>query len=428
MQLLLGISGYVIFLVVSIFAVVITKKFLGTLLSITAALALPYIIICSFQVFVTVFLGILDVPCITYWIIISIFLSVTSVFEISFHSILYKPHKLNPTSNLGVKRGFIVVSIIFLVYVLYDVYTQISSVEINLMLQDEFQDDFEESASGGLLTRLLLMICSTYFLGVQKNKLGYVIGVLSLIPNIVINVKGMLIISVLSPIIIKFYLKEVRNTKKVLLIGALIGIFIFFGSYMYEYAILNDEALSDSTVYQYIGSKMVAYLMAGVQEFNFNVDHYNEYLFQNIDNVTLAPFSNFLHKFGLGHYLSGVNPIANDLGYLPTYGILSSNVNTYIGTLYLFSGFLGGILIHFFWMSVTLIIKYIADKIRSSFYITLYSLFLAGFFLGWFEFYFVHTIWFYFILMTVVLDLVFSKRMNKRSKTIKTDVLKLYSK
>ena len=417
MELFLGLFGYIIFGALSIFAVIITKKYLGTYLSITTALSLPYIIVCSFQVFVTAVLGVLDIPCFSYWIIISIFILATSIFEILFHSVFYKKRN-DFTSHLEVRWIFIVVALFFLVYVLYDVYTQVSNIEINVMLQDEFQDDFEESAGGGLLTRLFLMICSTYFLGIQRNKLGYIVGVLCLVPNLVVNTKGILLISVLAPIIIRFYLKEVRNTKRVLFIGALIGVFIFFGSYLYEYAILDDGALSDSSVYQYIGSKMVAYLMAGVQEFNFNIDNGREFLFHNIDNVTLAPFSNFFHKFGMGRYLSSVNPITGILGALPSYGVLSSNVNTYIGTLYLFNGFFGGIIIHFFWMSITLVVKHISDHTRSSFYIALYSLFMAGFFLGWFEFYFVHTFWIYFIVMTVVLDLVFSKRNRRRNQTI----------
>lgn len=414
MQLFLGVLGYVFFLAISTFSVIATKKYLGSLLSITSALSLPYILICSFQVFVTVVLGIIDVPCFTYWIILSIFILATCIFEILFHSVFNKRRKTNRASHLDVRRTFIVVALIFLAYVLYDVYTQINSIEINVMLQDDFQDDFEDSAGGGLLTRLFLMICSTYFLGIQRNKLGYMVGVLCLVPNLVVNTKGILLISVLAPIIIRFYLGEVRNVKRVLVVGVLIGVFIFFGSYLYEYAILDDDVLSDSSVYQYIGSKMVAYLIAGVQEFNFNIAEGKEYLFQNIDNVTLAPFSNFFHKFGIGRYLSSVNPITGVFGNLPSYGVLSSNVNTYIGTLYLFSGFFGGLLIHFFWMSITLFFKLISDNTGSSFYIALYSLFMAGFFLGWFEFYFVHTFWSYFIAMTVILDLLFSKRCRTR--------------
>ena len=60
----------------------------------------------------------------------------------------------------------------------------------------------------------------------------------------------------------------------------------------YPYILLKIDT------YQFIGSKLIDYLIAGVQSFSQNISTHNVYSFKHLDNVTLAPFINFMAKFG----------------------------------------------------------------------------------------------------------------------------------
>lgn len=415
---MLGLLGYLFFVIIVTGCIIVTKKTMGSLVNITTAIGLPYLLVCTFQVFIAVFLGYIDIPCMEYWMILVLFIIVTLIVEASFHLLIYK--RLNILKFKLVKETrwyFVVFALIFILYVLYDTYIQVTNIELSLLLQDDFQDEYAESVGGGLVPRMTLILFGTFFFVFPQKIWGYVLGVLCFIPNIIVNTKGIILLPIVAIVILLLYYNRIKHPTYVLLGVGIAGPLIFFVSYFLEYSVADINVFNDINTYRYVGEKLIDYLIAGVQEFNCNIaSGAYETKFENLDNVTLSPFYNFLHKFGMAEYVDKVNPVFGYIGKLPTYGEMYSNVNTYIGTLFIFSGLIGGLILHVFWMLLTMIIKIKAELSNSPFFMALYSLYMTGFALGWFEFYFLHTFWIYLIVITVVIDFLFTKQKGKSFK------------
>lgn len=416
MNIVISIIGYLLFLATGITCINVSRKILRSYLNVTTALIIPYIFVCSLQVFVTMWLGFFAVPNFFYWFLLSVFFFFTLLFEVTCNKILIKDNNslsLNDCclskSPLIVKRSFHIFISVLLIYVLYDTYKQINNANIALLLQDDFQNNFSESVSGSFYTRIFLMICGTYYIVFGDKYKGLAVGVLCFVPNIVVNTKGILLIPILASFTASYISGKINNVRKTLSIVFILGIIIFWGSYLYEYSLLDNTALLDVDTYRFIGSKFVAYILSGVQSFSQTVILNAYYLYDNLNNITIANINSLLAKIGLSAQYPCVNPIIISLGTLPEYGVVSSNVNTYIGTLYLFNGLIGGLILHAFWIFVTICIKNYTLKTKNPFFIVLYSLFLSAYFLGWFEFYLMHTFWIYFIIMTVAIKSFFTK-------------------
>lgn len=418
---MLGFVGYLIFALIVILCLIIAKRTIGNVVNITTVLGLPYMLVCTFQVFVAVFFGYIDIPCMEYWMILSFFIIVTLFFESLFHKYIYKRLNVNKVNKVSETRLlFALFALFFVLYVLYDTYNQITNIEISLLLQEDFQDEYAESVGGGLVPRMTLILFGTYFFVFPQKIWGYVLGVLCFIPNFIVNTKGIILLPIVAIVILLLYFNRIKHPAYLLLGVGTAGPLIFFVSYFLEYSVADINVFSDVTTYRYIGEKLIDYLVAGVQEFNCNIASGTyETKFENLDNVTLSPFYNFLHKFGMAEYVDKVNPVFGHIGKLPTYGEMYSNVNTYIGTLFIFSGLIGGILLHMFWVLLTMIIKIKAEMSSSPFFLALYSLYMTGFALGWFEFYFLHTFWIYLIVITIVIDFLFTKQKSKSFRTNK---------
>ena len=367
-------------------------------------------IICTLQVFLTYLIGYFTKPTIEYWFILSLYVIVTSLIE----SISVKVSKARKYSSIKDSAnvpniGFLMNAVIalFIVYTCYDSYRVVSNIDLALLLQDDGQDEFGSSAGGGFYARVFLMLMATYYLGYGKDWKVIGVGLLCFFPSLVVNTKGVIFIPIVAAFIVRYLNGEIKDIKKVLLLIGFIGIFIFFASYMWEYFTIGENPLTDLYRWQFISEKLLLYLTAGVQGFSVNIDSYEASVyFAKVDNVTIAPFSNFLSKFGL---MDNVQPLTLwniTTGKLPTFGLCNSNVNSYVGTIYLYNSFLGGIILHSFWVVLTSIIRIKAIKNRQPYTVCLFALFATGYVLGWFEFYFMQTFWVYMIAMVIVLNFI----------------------
>ncbi len=412
MGIVLGFIGYILFLVVGLICIRCAHILFGSYLNITTVFIFPFLCVCSLQVIVTGCYHTMLFPSIRYWEIIILFFSVTLLIEYVLFRILRmnKNEEVIYNDMFGRNIYFLVFVSFYLLYMLYDTYKQISSMELTMIIQDEFAEDY--GGSGGFYSRLFLLICATFFMGYTKKWYGYLIGIICLIPSLVLNTKGIILMPILASFIVKAYNGQLSKiTRKILIIGFL-GVFIFFGSYMWEFSIYEESPLTDTGRWQQIFEKFMSYLLSGVQGFNINLQQTVDETFDNIPNITLAPVNNMLSKLGIGHSVSVVNPISFSIG-LSSVPDEESNVNTHIGTLYLFNGLLGGLIVHAFCISCTMIIKKTCQLLNNnSFFVVLYSLFLTGFALGWFEFYFMHTFWSYFIIITIILFVCFYSKKN----------------
>ncbi len=386
-----------------------------SILNVTSCLSVPLAIICTLQVYLTYFAGFYSKPDIVYWILLSLYVILTVLVESYISKITnakkYTLIKGHETSyRMGTYMNIVIA--LFIIYACYDSYKVVSSMDLALILQDEGQDDFGASAGGGFYVRVFLMIMATYYLGYGKDWKEVVIGLLCFFPSLVVNTKGVIFIPIIAAYIVRYLNGKIKNVRKSFISIGLVGACIFFASYMWEFITIGENSILDPYKWQYISEKLLYYLTAGVQGFSSNLSASDSAMyFDKVDNITIAPFSNFFSKFGLMEYIQPVSERIQHIGKMQLYGSCDSNVNTYIGTIYLYNSFLGGILLHIFWVTITTLIKIRAIKYRKPFTVCLFALFATGYVLGWFEFYFMQTFWVYMIAMVVILNVInlFSK-------------------
>jgi hypothetical protein len=260
-------------------------------------------------------------------------------------------------------------------------------------------------ASKSFLLRLFLMITSTYYLGISKfSRTNVIWGCLLLIPNILTFVKGIIMIPVLASIIIRIKNQEIKISPNVVIKICLTGVVVFYGVYLAEEAVYDINKIFDVNTYDVISAKFLHYFIGGVQSFCQNIiGGYDQ--FTHADNVTLTPFINLLAKFGITKSINSVNSIRQNIVY--NNGLYSdTNINGYVGMLYLFDGFFVGNILNAFWVFFTSFMSTISLK-KNDLVTAMSSLFLCAFALGWFDFYFVQTFWLYLIIIAGVMKFLF---------------------
>lgn len=408
MELLLNLFWYFIYVIVCLACLKIIRKVTKQQINITSVFVLPYLIICSLQELICLSFDSFALPSFDYWLINSLFVLATCITEVLLVKLENKSTREDVFENFykdyHSSKCFLCIAALFVIITAIISIMMVNTVELSLILQDEFQDEFNNTAGGSFYSRLLTLIFAVYFLGINRTKLGYVFGALCFVPNIIVNTKGILFLPVIAALLSCMLLGRIHNIKKTIFTLGCIGIFIFFFSYLIEDFIYDNNPFSNSDRFVFLFEKLIVYVLSGVQEFFVNLRDGIIHSSSKV-NITLVSLNNLLAKFGLSESASSINEeFYRYIGTLPNYGRAYSNVNGYIGTLYLFNGLFGGLLIHIFWIVTTFLIKIKAYKCKRIFWIILYSLFLSGFFLGWFDFYFMQTFWLYFIILTFVVD------------------------
>lgn len=355
------IFGYVIFLVIMIFFIWLNRLVRKTFFTVSNYLMLTFSIITGVQVIACILLG-YKTATIEYWGILISFIIVALLadnFGSYFaKSISIKGVPLKSTHmNLLMRKNEKKFDIICIVAALYSIVLFIKLAggfpNIYYIVQEKFQNEY--SSGLNFYIRLLMMIATVYYLGCSKiSKKNVILGLLCLVPNILTFVKGIVLIPCLGSILLRLKNGDIKISLKAGITIICVGILVFFGVYLIELGIYDSNVVFDIETYQYIGSKMIDYLIAGVQSFSQNVAQNNIKAFRNIDNVTLAPLLNFLSKFGMGESIETVNTVWQTFGFSSIRGVsITSNVNTYIGTLYLYNGIIFGNILNMIWVFVT---------------------------------------------------------------------------
>lgn len=392
--------GFIIFLLIGYLSCVCSMKLLKTRITLTNAATMPYLLICILQVLVCSIYK-FRLPSLEYWLILSIFICVLLISECLTQAIISKGSfscKFFPLSSPDIYQNdkFFNYFISFIIiFAFVNSIEEINKVDVALLLQDEFQDDFQSSNAGSLYTRLTLIILSVYLFSFRRNFKWKFLGILALFPNLLVNTKGIIFIILLAILTVLLMYDKIKNIPKLIFFISLSGAMIFFGSYAYE-GFLSNWNMSDGSFFEKISKKLSNYLLAGVQAFSYNVSHSGEDVYSHFPNSTLVPLYSFFSKFGITTSISSVTGYSVPIGFPGDI----SNVNSMFGTLYLFNGLLGGGFILSFWTSLTCILRSIAFRTQNPFDIILFALFYSAFILGWFDFYFMQTFWIYLILIS----------------------------
>jgi len=275
------------------------------------------------------------------------------------------------------------------------------------------QEDFQDKYSGGInfYLRLISMIGAVYFIAISQKRKTILLAILCLMPNFLTFVKGMTIIPITAGLVSNLIIYKKSIGLKTILYGVFFALLSFSFIYLIEISIWNPDKLFKFKTYIIIFNKISTYLISGVQSFNINSENIGN--IPNIHNPVYAPFVNILYKFGIFDYR------INTIGVFKTVivenkilGTIDTNVNTYIGTILLYSGIFIGIFVHLFITLIVYTLFYISKKSNNLLDIMLYSIFSTGFILAWFDYYYMQTFWIYILLYFTLLRSLYSIKKN----------------
>jgi len=409
-----------IVLIIVVFAlVIIEKNQYKTYFAPFTLFSVPYLVIILYQLIVINIYGWENISS-TYLFYILIYLivfyiigTITTQFikflnkkqKYSLKTSTYAYHAVTKDNYQRVKI-LEIISIISSIYlILFFMLKSRELPNIGMIVQEQFQKRY--SSGLNFYLRLVCMIGTIYFWGLinKSNKKFILLGLLCFIPNFLTFVKGIAFINVIGSVIANLILNNRKIKFNVLIKVVLVGILIFFSVYMIEIGIWNPNKLLERKTYEYIYAKLNVYLVSGVQSFNINVSNPKK-LFQSLSNPVYAPVINLIAKFGLFERIETINNVWTTIGYIPKYGTVTVNTNTYIGTLSLYCGFFIGLLVNSIISAVIYYFFWKAISTKSITYIVRYSLMVSGLVLAWFEYYYMHTFWFYLILIFLIIDVI----------------------
>lgn len=405
------IKLYLLLIITVISLMAVDRKLYKTNLTPFIFFAVPYIVLIIFQFIVT---NIYDwqrpsTSYIFYLLLYLITFHLVGTCLVLFMNSKSKKYAKELVSHTNISRIKIIefTSVISSIYLIIYFILHARGIPLGSIVQDNFQAGY--SSGINFYFRLFCMIGNIYFWGLlnKKRKKFFLLGTLCFIPNFITFVKGIAFLLILGSLIANMLINNRKLKAKTALGSFIIGIVIFYSSYMIEVAVWTPDRLQDKQTYEYISGKLIAYTISGVQSFNLNVNDVQD-RFKDLPNPVYAPIGNILAKFGLTNRIVTINNVWTPLGYIPNYGIVSVNTNTHIGTLVLYCGPIIGLLINS--LIALLIYYYFYRALQSNTIINIvrYSLLVTGLALSWFDYYYMQTFWLYLIIIFFFLKL-FSK-------------------
>lgn len=377
-------------------------------------LAVPYLVILIYQIIVVT---IYDWQALSSEYLFLIFIFLVSFFivgqiSVKFLQILYRKY---PDSNKNrpelpkLSRRYKTIEYISLLSAGYLLLVFLLKSAGLSSLGEVVQEDFQNAYSSGINfhLRLICMIGTVYFWGLstKNNKKFIFLGLLCFLPNFLTFVKGVSYLLFLGSILANLLINNKKlKFKKIVSVFAFV-VAMFFCVYLIEIGIWDTNLLFVKETYELIYAKFNLYLIAGVQSFNVNLSSSQD-SFASTLNPVYAPVVNILSKIGVTERVETINNIWVNLGYIPYYGPVNVNTNTYIGTLVLYCGTVKGLVVSSTIAVINYYFFFVARRTKDTFMIVRYSILVSGLILGWFEYYYWHMFWVYLIIFFFVLKFV----------------------
>ncbi len=271
-------------------------------------------------------------------------------------------------------------------------------------------DEFKEGFSGGgfwghlRIFTIPLLIMMIYY----ANRKSWWINIFILVFILVgffYNVKGWIIIPILSGVFMRLYTDKMKLSLRLCLIVFLGGILLFFVSYGLAIIIAFGNELEMNFIYFIIGH-FFHYLTSGILGFSMDVC-------KNLPDagsfeILWTPIINIINVVtGSDELLIPVNPIFFNSGLNLT------NVRTFFGTIYIYTDAFEFVLYILLSSTLMYCLKLAILKWNNIYVYTIYFFECGLLAMGWFEFYYFHLIVFelpvFVLLMWLADRLIFTK-------------------
>ena len=293
-------------------------------------------------------------------------------------------------------RKLILIAFPIILISVYLIFTLLQKFDFNFA-----DENFQEKLKGGLLGhfRVTLLIITVFLLIFYQKKYfqfyQVFIIIITLIISIAYSVKSWIIIPIVAGFIGRLFLLKTKIKFKHILI-----IIVPFLMFWLTYQIALGMTSSNN---EFIFRHMRFYIFAGPIGFS---EHLNQGLSIGTNPVyAFTPLINiFYFIFNEQYY----NVVSTFWAILPSGE--STNIKSFFGTLYIYGGisyvltsFILGIIVYSYLVTVCFTIK----KRIAPFIVANYSFILAILFMGWFECYLIHLIFYEYIIITILLSFLF---------------------
>lgn len=281
----------------------------------------------------------------------------------------------------GVPPILIVFSIILVLLLFYKLYETLSH-GFFLFGTDDFAEEFSGHGIWAHLRTMLIpiLILSLYHVKKKQYWLWLLIA-LMLVIQFIYMVKGTIIITVVSALILRLYMGK-THLSLTLILSVIAGAALVFLLIYMVIPLLGNGGEASMNLFEFIANHFIHYLTSGTLGWSYDIDAGMPD--RNDFSYIIAPFTNIVHAFSGDELISPVNPF-----YWNT-GVSYTNVRTFFGTLYIYTDFLQ-------FATYTLIISSIiyAWKIGALFTRNIYIYLIFSYYcglmvMGWFEFYLFH--------------------------------------
>jgi len=292
-------------------------------------------------------------------------------------------------------------SIIGLIFALLALYNQYIAVSTRGYFDLVYLNNEKLNTAGGIYIFFTIYYFILIFSKKTKNGIDYLCILICFFALFLTFVKGVFIIVIFASFLYKtIYNRQHYNLLKYVVIG-LFGVLLFYLSYIVRVYSLGIEMASAIKIYN---EAFISYFFSGIGGFNANL------IKENVTDLKyealFIPAYNFLYNlFGIGVHNDLMSYTSGNRVQFGEY--MYSNVNTFLGTVYLSlnkSILFSLIFIYLFYVLLNILIVYLSKL--GPYGKSAVSLIMALVFIGWFEYYFWHSFLYYIIIYSVITGII----------------------
>lgn len=356
----------------------------GTLYTPLNFLMLPYSIVLIITLFLAGNFGFVELyyPSILFWSIGLLLFAIPS-YGLGYLITNYPGQKNSVIEEKDIPGILVIIAILVGAALLFQFYRTLATSNA-FVGSDDFAEEFSGHGLWAHIRQLsvpLIIVC-IYFLSKRRWWIFPILLCL-LIANLINQVKGTIVITVISGMAIRLYAGKTKLNWRFITTTIGGGLILFFISYLALPLLGKGESKVSDEQITFVFNVFGHYLTSGI--LGLSEDMVHNYPDMSVIDIILSPFINIYNQIaGIDDIISPVNPKYYDTGHNLT------NVRTFFGTLYIYTNWLQFVLYTLSLSSLLYLIKLCTMKYNNIFIYTIYFYECSLLAMGWFEFYFFH--------------------------------------
>jgi hypothetical protein len=305
--------------------------------------------------------------------------------------------------------GSMILGICAILIMGYDLYINLSeygSLSVIMLLNKNELILGSGIASYGQVLGMLVLV--VYIGTLQKRDVWKIIFSLILVGEIfMISVKGLLILPLIAGILARTLAFRWKLTGAKIFVAATVIFIISVTNYLVRSSASEEVYYQEKNTFVETAGHITDYLLSGPLTLSGNFAAEKTIIDEHDALLVYAPFVNLWNRL-TGNYEESLRP--EGVLMIDIREGVESNVNTLFGTIYLYRGISETILLAIILGFGTSFLYRSARNIKNIWFLAGTCLIFAGLAVGWFEYYYWHSVFMVTLFLGVVLSAVFPKR------------------